>query len=410
MKISERSLQNPAAVAAAAAIVLLFGVLALMRLPIQLLPDTNQPQLFVNAEWREAAPAELEEALIEPIEEVMRGLPGLVEMRSESNRGRGGVQLTFEVGTDMTRVMLDVVSRLNTLPPLPPDADEPQVFGGDNFQTTNAASLLLRPTAGPRGARHRRRIPAIHRRGRSNRGWHVLNGVSRVSLESGRPREVHVELRSAPARCARPLAAAAGADGNRGARRVRRIRQRRAPAVHRAGHRHASPSPTSATSSSAGATIGRCTCVTSPTSAPSTSRRGWFSYRSGVPAYYITLQRTSDSNTVEVVDDVKEAIAELNAGPAREGKAVRRTVLGCERLRAPRHRLRRGKPRGRHPARRRRPLVLPARAARAARDRRVDPDIALLRRHHAARARAHAQCASRWRVSRSRPASSSMRR
>ena len=57
MKISERSLQNPAAVAAAAAIVLLFGALALIRLPIQLLPDTNQPQLFVNAQWREAAPA-----------------------------------------------------------------------------------------------------------------------------------------------------------------------------------------------------------------------------------------------------------------------------------------------------------------------------------------------------------------
>ena len=78
----------------------------------------------------------------------MKGLPGLVEMRSESNRGRGGVQLTFEVGTDMTRVMLDVVSRLNTLPPLPPDADEPQVFGGENFQTENAASLLIRPLPG----------------------------------------------------------------------------------------------------------------------------------------------------------------------------------------------------------------------------------------------------------------------
>ena len=108
MRLAEFSQHNPAAVAAAAAIVMLFGVLALLRLPIQLLPDTRRPELFVNASWREAAPAELEEALIEPIEEAMRGLPGLVEMRSEANRGRGGVRLTFEVGTDMTRVMLDV--------------------------------------------------------------------------------------------------------------------------------------------------------------------------------------------------------------------------------------------------------------------------------------------------------------
>jgi len=59
MRLTERSLQNPAAVAAAAGIVVLFGMLALLKLPIQLLPDTRQPQLFVNANWREAAPAEL---------------------------------------------------------------------------------------------------------------------------------------------------------------------------------------------------------------------------------------------------------------------------------------------------------------------------------------------------------------
>lgn len=46
----------------------------------------------------------------------------------------------------------------------------------------------------------------------------------------------------------------------------------------------------------------------------------WFSYRSGVPAYYITAQRTSDSNTVEVVDRIKAAIAELNAGPLAKEK------------------------------------------------------------------------------------------
>ena len=94
MKISERSLQNPAAVAAAAAIVVLFGVLALLRLPIQLLPDTRQPAAVRQCVLARGAPSELEEALIEPIEEAMRGLPGLVEMRSESNRGRGGVGFT----------------------------------------------------------------------------------------------------------------------------------------------------------------------------------------------------------------------------------------------------------------------------------------------------------------------------
>src|ERR671910_238969 len=148
MKISERCAQNPAAVAAASAIVLLFCVLGLFRLPSQL-------------------------------------LPGMVEMRSESNRGRGGVGLTFEVGTDMTRVMLDVVSRLNTLPPLPPDAEEPQVFGGDNFQTQNAASLLIRPTEGHSvpdiAVQYQQFIEEVVEPRLAR-----VPGVSRVNLEGGR--------------------------------------------------------------------------------------------------------------------------------------------------------------------------------------------------------------------------------
>jgi multidrug efflux pump subunit AcrB len=313
MKLSERSLQNPAAVAAAAAIVLLFGALALIRLPIQLLPDTNQPQLFVNAEWREAAPAELEEALIEPIEEVMRGLPGLVEMRSESNRGRGGVQLTFQVGTDMTRVMLDVVSRLNTLPPLPPDADEPQVFGGDNFQTGNAASLLLRPTPGHEVAdvavEYQQYIEEV-----IEPRLAAINGVSRVSLESGRPREVHVSfdphrlaaLGLSPQRLAQTVIAAR--DVSAGFANV----GRRQFTVRVTGREPVADLGNLVV----GWSDDRPLYLRDVADIRTEHMEAvWFSYRSGVPAYYITLQRTSDSNTVEVVDDVKETIAELNAGP-----------------------------------------------------------------------------------------------
>jgi multidrug efflux pump subunit AcrB len=313
MRLAERSLKNPAAVAAAGAIVLLFGLLALLRLPIQLLPDTRQPELFIAASWREAAPAELEEAIIEPIEEAMRGLPGMVEMRSESNRGRGGVGLTFEVGTDMTRVMLDVVSRLNSLPPLPPDADEPRVFGGDNWQTENAASLLLRPVEGhevPDIAVQYQQLVEEVIEPRLAR----VRGVSRVNLEGGRPREVRVTfdphrlaaLGITPQRLAQTVIAArdvsAGfADVGRRQFTVRVTG--REPVADLGGLVVGwSEDRPLYLRDVAGVRAAHVDAV-------------WFSYRSGVPAYYITLQRTSDSNTVELIDGVKEAIAELNAGP-----------------------------------------------------------------------------------------------
>jgi multidrug efflux pump subunit AcrB len=191
MRITEISQSNPPAVAAAALILVLFGLLALFKLPIQLLPDMRQPQLWIEVGWREAGPTEIEEALIEPIEDVMRGLPSLVQMRSQANRGRGGVGLKFEVGTDMTRVMLDVVSRLNTLPPLPPDADEPRVFAGDNWQGTNAASLLVRPLPGNDtedvAATYQKLMEEVVEPRLAR-----VPGVSRVNLEGGRPREVQI--------------------------------------------------------------------------------------------------------------------------------------------------------------------------------------------------------------------------
>jgi multidrug efflux pump subunit AcrB len=316
MKLAERSAQNPAAVAAASAIVLLFGALALARLPIQLLPDTRQPQLFVNASWREAAPSEIEEALVEPIEEAMRGMPGLLEMRSESNRGFGNVGLKFEIGTDMTRVMLDVVSRLNTLPPLPPDADEPRVFGGDNFQTENAGSLQVRPLPGHTvpdiSAEYQKLMEEVVEPRLAR-----IKGVSRVNLEGGRPREVQVTfdphrlaaLGLTPQRLAETVIAAR--DVSAGFANV----GRRQFTVRVTGHEPV----VQLGDLVVGWSEDRPLYLRDVADVRVEHVKArWFSFRNGVPSYYITVQRTSESNTVELVDGIKQAIEELNAGPLKD--------------------------------------------------------------------------------------------
>ena len=403
MKISERCAQNPAAVAAAAAIVLLFGMLSLLRLPIQLLPDTRRPELFINAEWREAAPSELEEAIIEPIEEAMRGLPGMVEMRSESNRGQGGVGLTFEIGTDMTRVMLDVVSRLNTLPPLPPDAEEPQVFGGDNWQTENAGSLLVKPLPGHSvpdiGAEYQKLMEEVVEPRLCARAGRVARQSRRRSPARGPG-----HLRSAPPRGARADTAAAGADRDRRERRLGGLCQCRPSAVHRARDR-----------SGAGGRSGRPGRRLERRAAALPARRRRRAHRTRQGTRLFLPQRRArvlHHRAAHVGVEHRRADRRRQAGdrgpqrrPARQGEPVDRAVLGCERLRAARDRLRAGEPRHRHPARGRRTVVFPARSTRAGGDRPVDPAVAVLRRHHAARCSAARSTSSRSQGSRSRPAS-----
>jgi multidrug efflux pump subunit AcrB len=144
MRLSESSLKNPAALAVVTGIVLLIGVVSIFSLPLQLLPDIDRPEISINATWRAAAPNEVEAELVQPIEQVMQGIPGLESLDSWSNQGVAWMNLAFAVGTDMNKAMLDVISRLNRLPPLPADSDPPVVtLGGFNGSAQRAVISMF---------------------------------------------------------------------------------------------------------------------------------------------------------------------------------------------------------------------------------------------------------------------------
>jgi HAE1 family hydrophobic/amphiphilic exporter-1 len=48
--------------------------------------------------------------------------------------------------------------------------------------------------------------------------------------------------------------------------------------------------------------------------------RSSFTYRTGFPAYYIRVQGKYGANTVAILDDINEAIDELNAGPLADAQ------------------------------------------------------------------------------------------
>lgn len=134
MQLTASSLRNPASVGVAVALVVIFGLYSLSQLPVQLFPDIETPQISIQTNWRAASPMEIESEIVEPIESVMRGLPGMEEMDSRANAGNARITLQFGLETDMQKTLMDVIARLNRLDPLPRDADQPVVTmggGGD---------------------------------------------------------------------------------------------------------------------------------------------------------------------------------------------------------------------------------------------------------------------------------------
>jgi multidrug efflux pump subunit AcrB len=137
MPLTRLSLNNPAAVCVGIALIVLMGVVAFTRLPIQLFPDTEQPQVNIATFWRSASPMEMESEIVEPQEQLLGGLPGLEEMRVFVNEGAAFINLTFALETDMTQTAIEISNRLSQLPPLPRDAVGPNVgnFGGGAQQS-----------------------------------------------------------------------------------------------------------------------------------------------------------------------------------------------------------------------------------------------------------------------------------
>ena len=91
----------------------LFGVLALTRIPIQLIPDVRKPVIEIETNWAGAAPAEVEREIVNPQEDTLRGLDGLEIMTSRSRTGQAEVTLEFAIGTDMSQTLLLVSNRLD---------------------------------------------------------------------------------------------------------------------------------------------------------------------------------------------------------------------------------------------------------------------------------------------------------
>ncbi len=121
------SIERPVAVIAAVIMAVLFGLIAVSRIPIQLAPDVRKPIVVIQTDWPGAAPSEVEREIVNPQEEALRGLEGLDIMTSRARTGEAEVTLEFGVGTDMAQSLLLVSNRLDRVGDYPDEAGEPKL-------------------------------------------------------------------------------------------------------------------------------------------------------------------------------------------------------------------------------------------------------------------------------------------
>ena len=94
MKLIEGSIRYPVSTTVGVILVVLFGAIALFRIPIQLVPNVDEPKVTVTTVWPGASPQEIEREIVDEQEEQLKSLEGLIKLESSSSDSVGNITLT----------------------------------------------------------------------------------------------------------------------------------------------------------------------------------------------------------------------------------------------------------------------------------------------------------------------------
>jgi multidrug efflux pump len=104
------------------------GIAAFQTIPREANPDVTIPMIYISMTLEGISPEDGERLLVRPMEQELRSLEGIKEMRSTTSEGHASVMLEFDAGFDPDTALQDVREKVDTArSELPQQADEPRV-------------------------------------------------------------------------------------------------------------------------------------------------------------------------------------------------------------------------------------------------------------------------------------------
>jgi len=190
MDIIRFAIENPTKITVGVILVVLFGVMAVVAIPVQLTPDVDRPLIRVTTLWPGRSPEEVERSILQEQEEQLKTIPGLSKMTSTAQLGEARVELEFDVGVPIARSLQEVSNKLDEVPDYPDDVERPVIKASSSAEE-NAIGVYFAEAEDPTYDvaefydyfdRHIK--PYLER----------IPGVSEVDLRGGREHQVHIRV------------------------------------------------------------------------------------------------------------------------------------------------------------------------------------------------------------------------
>lgn len=108
-------------------ITVVLGIVAALRIPIQMIPDLEVRTVSVETRWSGATPQDIEKEIIIEQEEYLRSIPSLERIVSKASSGRAQIELEFPYNIDLNETLIKINNALSQVPSYPENVDQPRI-------------------------------------------------------------------------------------------------------------------------------------------------------------------------------------------------------------------------------------------------------------------------------------------
>lgn len=151
MILSDISVKRPVFATVISLVLICFGVLSFMQLPLREYPDTSPPIVTVSTSYPGASADVVESQITQLIEDQINGIEGVASINSSSSDGSSRVSVEFAVGRDIDQAANDIRDKISRVTrALPDEVEPPQIAKADsearpiqNFSLTSSEMDFL---------------------------------------------------------------------------------------------------------------------------------------------------------------------------------------------------------------------------------------------------------------------------
>ncbi len=124
MKLSIIAVSRPVSVTVISIVVAVLGTIAVLQMPVDLLPSVEYPRITIETRYPSSSPYEVERLVTDPLENALAGVRGLRSYSSRSYGDMSRITLEFDWGANMDYTRLEVREKLDVASWSLPDAAE----------------------------------------------------------------------------------------------------------------------------------------------------------------------------------------------------------------------------------------------------------------------------------------------